>query len=135
MAVACGNDGQFRRLAAVLGKESLADDERYVTNAARVAHRPELVGDLEALLAADPAEAWAQRLAVVGVPAGKVGTVADGLALAESLGLDPLVDVGPDAPRQVRHPITYSETPVTRYAALPRLGEHSEEIRRWLAGG
>ena len=70
-----------------------------------------------------------------GVPAGKVGTVADGLALAESLGLDPLVDVGPDAPRQVRHPIAYSETPVTRYAAPPRLGEHGEEIRRWLAGG
>jgi formyl-CoA transferase len=72
-------------------------------------------------------------LAAVGVPAGKVGTVSDGLALAASLGLDPLVDVGPGAPPQVRHPITYSQTPVTGYTAPPRLGEHSEAIRRWLA--
>jgi formyl-CoA transferase len=132
LAVACGNDAQFRRLAAVLGKESLADDPRYASNGARVGHRPDLVHDLEALLAADTAEAWAQRLAAVGVPAGKVGTVADGFALAESLGLDPLVDVGPEAPRQVRHPVTYSATPVTAYAAPPRLGEHSTQIRRWL---
>ena len=47
-------------------------------------------------------------------------------------GLDAPVDVGPDVPAQVRHPITYSETPVRRYARPPRLGEHSEEIRRWL---
>ena len=133
LAIACGNDGQFRRLAAVLGKESLADDERFATNAARVAHRPELVADLEALLAAGTAAAWAQRLTGVGVPAGVVGSVADGLALAERLGLDPLVDVGPEAPRQVRHPITYSDTPVAAYAAPPRLGEHSHEIRSWLS--
>lgn len=132
LAIACGNDGQFRRLAGVLGKESLADDPRYATNAARVAHRPELVGDLEALLGGDTAEGWSQRLAAVGVPAGKVGSIADGLALADALGLDPLVDVGPDAPPQVRHPIGYSQTPVTSYAAPPRLGEHSEAIRRWL---
>ena len=111
----------------------LADDERYATNAARVAHRADLVRDLEALLVTDTATAWARRLEATGVPAGRVGTIADGIALADSLGLDPLVDVGPDAPRQVRHPVTYSATPVTAYAAPPRLGEHSDEIRYWLS--
>jgi len=132
IAVACGNDGQFRKLAGVLGKESLADDERYVTNAARVTHRADLVADLEALLAAETAEEWTTRLAAVGVPAGRVGSVADGLALADSLGLNPVVAVAEGTP-QVRHPITYSETPVTAYGPPPRLGEHSDEIRRWLS--
>ncbi|MGZ4451598.1 MAG: CaiB/BaiF CoA transferase family protein [Nocardioides sp.] len=133
LAIACGNDGQFRKLAAVLGHEPLADDERYATNAARVTHRPELVADLQVLLAGDTAASWAQRLERAGVPAGRVGSVADGLALAETLGLAPLVDMGPGAPPQVRHPITYSETPVSVYAAPPRLGEHTDEIRHWLS--
>lgn len=133
LAIACGNDGQFRRLAAVLGEESLGTDARYATNAARVTHRPELVADLEALLASDTADAWARALTAVGVPAGKVGSVADGLALADALGLEPLVEVGGGAPAQIRHPVTYSETPVTTYGAPPRLGEHSAQIRRWLS--
>lgn len=132
VAIACGNDGQFRRLAAVLGDETLADDERFATNAARVQHRSALVQALGALLAAGDADTWVARLVDVGVPAGKVGTVAEGFALAADLGLDPLVDVGPGVPAQVRHPITYSDTPVTEYTAPPRLGEHSDAVRRWL---
>lgn len=136
LAVAVGNDAMFARFAAALGEPALAAHPSYLTNADRVAHRADLVADLERLLAADTAEAWAGRLTAAGVPAGRVGTVADGFALAERLGLEPLVEVGtPDAPApaQVRHPVTYSATPVTRYAAPPRLGEHDREIRAWLA--
>ena len=133
LAVACGNDDQFRRMARELGKEGLANDSRFVTNAARVAHRVDLVLELESLLAVDTSDEWARRLSAVGVPAGKVGSVADGLQLATELGLDPLVEVGVGVPPQVRHPVTYSETPVTTYAAPPRLGQHSDEIRRWLS--
>ena len=34
---------------------------------------------------------------------------------------------------RIRHPITYSAAPVTRYLPPPRLGEHNHEIRQWLA--
>ncbi|OIJ94581.1 CaiB/BaiF CoA transferase family protein [Streptomyces colonosanans] len=132
LAVACGNDGQFRRLAEVVQSPGLADDERFATNPARVANRPELVRALEERLARDTAEAWAQRLTAVGVPAGKVGDLAAGIALAQSLGLEPTVSVGPSSPPQIRHPITYSATPVTSYRPPPRLGEHNADIRRWL---
>jgi formyl-CoA transferase len=33
----------------------------------------------------------------------------------------------------IRHPISYSATPVTRYLPPPRLGAHSDEIRHWLS--
>jgi formyl-CoA transferase len=97
-----------------------------------VQHRRALVTALASLLAAEDADTWTQRLLQVGVPAGKVGTIADGFALASDLGLDPLVDVGPGRPAQVRHPIIYSDTPITEYTAPPRLGEHSDAVRRWL---
>ena len=50
---------------------------------------------LEAALAVDTADAWTTRLASVGVPAGRVGSIADAFDLAERLGLEPTVSVGP----------------------------------------
>lgn len=132
IAIACGNDGQFRKLAATIGDESLADDERFATNAARVQNRPALTEALGRLFARDEAAAWVKQLLAVGVPAGNVGSIADGFALAAELGLDPLVEVGSGQPAQVRNPITYSDTPIERYSAPPRLGEHSQSVRDWL---
>jgi formyl-CoA transferase len=131
LAVACGNDGQFRRLVGELGDESLAEDPRFATNAARVEHRTELVATLEKWLATDTAAGWAARLTRVGVAAGKVSDIHEAFQLAASLGLEPLVAVD-GGPPQVRHPVTFSATPVTTYTAPPRLGQHSDEVRRWL---
>ncbi len=133
LAIACGNDGQFRKLAVVLGEERLADDPRFATNGARVQNRSEMAHALERLLAADTVDEWAARLSAAGVPAGKVGTVADGFSLAETLGLRPLVEVGGGLPAQVRNPIAFSDTPITDYAPPPRLGQHSDDLRRWLS--
>ncbi|KAA1418225.1 CoA transferase [Mumia zhuanghuii] len=133
LAVACGNDGQFGRLAAAIDAPVLALDRRFATNAARVENRPQLVAALEARLTTASAEHWASVLTDVGVPAGKVGDLGDAIALAERLGLEPTVAVGAGAPAQVRHPVTYSRTPVTDYRPPPRLGQHDQEVRCWLA--
>ncbi|WP_407815372.1 CoA transferase, partial [Staphylococcus aureus] len=42
LILAVGNDGQFRRLCNILGIGAIADDERYATNKARVAHKVEV---------------------------------------------------------------------------------------------
>lgn len=135
LAVACGNDGQFARLSATLGDPDLAVDARFATNSARVGHRPELVQALERLLSAADAATWEQRLTVAQVPAGRVGDLADGFALAQRLGLDPWTDVGEDgAPRlQVRHPVQYDPPLTTAPTPPPELGAHDREVRAWLA--
>jgi crotonobetainyl-CoA:carnitine CoA-transferase CaiB-like acyl-CoA transferase len=133
LAVCCGNDGQFRGFVEVLDAADLADDPLFATNHARVSNREALVEALEARLCRDTVDAWVTRLTSVGVPAGKVGDIADAVALATSLDLEPLVPLGPDTPPQVRHPVRYSNTPVTQYAAPPRLGQHNDDVRRWLA--
>jgi crotonobetainyl-CoA:carnitine CoA-transferase CaiB-like acyl-CoA transferase len=61
--------------------------------------------------------------------------VDQGVAFAEDIGLDPVVDVGPDGTsvRSVRNPITLSESPPAYRLPPPTLDEHGAEIRRWLS--
>ena len=129
IAVCCGNDAQFVRLAGVVGRPGLAADERFARNADRVANRSQLMPLLEAALSSDPADRWITALTAVGVPAGPVGDIGSAFDLATDLGLAPRVDVGPEAIDQVRHPITYSRTPVDTYRRPPRLGEHNDVVR------
>ncbi|MGO1850795.1 CaiB/BaiF CoA transferase family protein, partial [Microbacterium sp.] len=111
LAVACGNDRQFAKLAVAIGAPQLADDDRFRTNALRVAHRGELREELEGALARETAAHWQATLSAAGVPAGQAGDIADGIAYAEQLGLDPTIEVtgadGVSHGRQVRHPVQW----------------------------
>ena len=137
LAIACGNDGQFRAILSVLGLEEHFADERFTTNRARVTNRPELVAMLEVPLRTGTASAWQAAFTAVGVPAGQVGTIADGLELAASLGLEPTIGVqdstGKTVGTQIRNPITWSPPLAPRTAAPPALGEHSAAVRDWLS--
>jgi crotonobetainyl-CoA:carnitine CoA-transferase CaiB-like acyl-CoA transferase len=137
LAVACGNDGQFAKLCEVLGLDALPTDQRFATNQARVHNRGELVLLLVQRLATGSAERWQNELSAVGVPAGQVGTIADGIALAERLGLEPTIEVqdagGATVGRQVRHPIEWTPPLQPRTVAPPLLDEHGDSVRRWLA--
>ena len=136
LAVACGNDAQFARLARELGAPELAAEERFATNSARVQHRKELIPLLESCLAAAPAAHWQERLSRAGIPAGKVSGIDEGIAFAESLGLEPVLEVrdadGAPAGRQIRHPAQWEPALAPRAEAPPKLGQHTEEILDWL---
>lgn len=132
IAVACGNDGQFARLTTALGIPALADHPTYRTNADRVTHRDDLVAALEAVLVTADAQTWVERLTAAKVPAGRVGTILDGIALAERLGLEPTIDLGPDNPPQLRHPIQWPLRQPATPTPPPLLGEHSSTVRAWL---
>ena len=58
----------------------------------------------------------------------------DGVAFAEELGLDPVVQVGDGASAvpSIRNPITFSATPARYVLPPPALDEHGAEIRSWL---
>ena len=132
LAVACGNDAQFARLAAAVGIPEAAVDARFASNAARVLNRPALVRLLEAQLLGEDAQTWEQRLVHADVPAGQVGDIASGFAHAEALGLAPTREVGGGSPPQVAHPISYSAMTPRPPVAPPALGAHDELVRGWL---
>ena len=136
LAVTVGNDGQFRKFTAVLGIPEVAEDEDYATNSARVAHREALTAVLEKALAARTASEWQQALTEVAVPAGKVGGIDEGVALAEELGLEPTVDVqdrqGETVGRQFRHPAQWTPPLASPTVAPPQLGEDTDAVTAWL---
>jgi crotonobetainyl-CoA:carnitine CoA-transferase CaiB-like acyl-CoA transferase len=124
LVLAVGNDRQFRDLCEVLGKPELAAAERFATNPSRVEHRDELRPLLEEALSAHPAAEWVERLRPHRVPAGVVNDIAAAFELAESLGLDPTVEIPRDdgaAVRLPRNPIRLSKTPPSYRLPPPRL--------------
>jgi crotonobetainyl-CoA:carnitine CoA-transferase CaiB-like acyl-CoA transferase len=70
--IATGNDGQWRKLAAVLGAAGLADDPAFLTNKDRVANRARLVPELNRLTAGFAKADLLARLEAAGVPAGPI---------------------------------------------------------------
>lgn len=137
LAVACGNDGQFGRLSEVIGMPELAGDDRFATNDARVQNRHVLIPLLEQALAAHPASLWRDKLTGAGVPAGPVASIDEGLDYAQSLGLNPTIEVndaaGDAVGRQIRNPISWSPGFEPRTSAPPALGEHTKSVREWLS--
>jgi crotonobetainyl-CoA:carnitine CoA-transferase CaiB-like acyl-CoA transferase len=135
LIVTAGNDGQFRKLCEVLGLPELADDPRFLRNEDRTAHREELRPLLVERLRTRTKMEWFRDIIGAGVPCGPINTVDQGVAFAEEVGLDPVVTVGEgvDAVPSIRNPIRFSQSAATNRLPPPRVDEHGDEIRRWLA--
>ena len=130
LAVAAANDGLFRALCRAIGRDDLARDERFATNAGRVEHREALVPELERSFRERTAEEWVTALDAAGVPVGKVRSVPEALAAA--------ADAGRPATLRVQHPtageLDLVASPIWTDAAVgaplppPLLGQHTAEV-------
>jgi crotonobetainyl-CoA:carnitine CoA-transferase CaiB-like acyl-CoA transferase len=133
LIVAVGNDAQYRRFCVLLGREDLADDPRWATNAQRVAGRAELVPLLVPSIALLPRARLLADLEAAGVPAGPINAVAevfdDPQVVHRGLRLDLAhpAAAGGTVPG-VRTPIVLSRTPIDPSRPSPMLGEHTDEV-------
>jgi crotonobetainyl-CoA:carnitine CoA-transferase CaiB-like acyl-CoA transferase len=136
LIITAGNDGQFRRLCAVLGVPELPEDPRFRRNEDRTANREALRPLLVERLGTRTRMEWFRALSDAGVPCGPINTVDQGVAFAAEIGLHPVVTPGEGdaAVPSIRNPLAMSETPARYDRPPPRLGEHDAEIRAWLAG-
>jgi len=129
--LAVGNDGQFRKLCAVLGMGELGEHPDYATNAGRVANRAQLRALLVEKLAAWQRADLLAKLEAAGVPASPINTIADAFAdpqaIARGMRLD-LADADGNLLPSVRSPMVMSATPAVYERPSPRLGEHTAEI-------
>ena len=133
--IACGNDVQWRSLAQLLE----IDDDRFATNRDRVGLRDALIGALESALGSADAETWLERLATLGIPAGKVRTLDDVYAWDQTRSQGLLIDV--QHPQLGRlelpgPPLRFDDNAHagarTEHLPPPRLGEHDASVRAWL---
>jgi len=129
--LAVGNDGQFRRFCTILGIEAAADDERFATNRARVAHRVEVRDLLVEKTVQWPKAELLDACGKNAVPAGPINSIAemfdDPQVKARSLRID-LPDSDGTMIPGVRSPVVLSETPFAYRRPSPKLGEHTDEV-------
>ena len=110
LTIACTNDRMFDRLAEVMGRTDLLDDERFATNAARIANRAEV--------ATTPMDDVVAGCEAAAVPVGLVQDVEAYLAHPQVAARDSVVTV--------EHPTV---GPVTVPGVVPRLMETPGIIR------
>lgn len=131
--IAANKQDQWERLAAALDLVALTRDPRFADREARKLHRDELRRLIEAPLAGHDAEHWERVLNACGVPAGRVLSVPNAVALPQ-LAERHLFRTFDDVPGLER-PLTVTDTGFL-FAEVgrvpvgppPRLGEHTGEI-------
>ena len=122
VVLAPANDGLFRKLLALLGREDLLGDEKFGSNEARLANRAEL----DAMIAAETRKWQLDELladcAEDGIPAGRVNAI-------DAVFEDPQVRargmrIDLDGIPGVRSPFSFSEGELALDHPSPRKGEH-----------
>jgi crotonobetainyl-CoA:carnitine CoA-transferase CaiB-like acyl-CoA transferase len=136
LILAVGNDGQFKRLCTILSIPTIAEDERFATNKARVANKVEV-----RRIVTTETMKWSKRdllsaCETNAVPAGPINSIeemfADPQVQARGLKIELTDDKGTVIPG-VRTPIVLSETPLRYERPSPRIDEHGDEILAELA--
>lgn len=121
----------FVRLCETIGRPELATDERFATNAARIANRPALLQALHEAMSHFDAETLVEKLSEGGIVAGVVRTLADVQPGRGGVSPDLFVDVlAAGRTQPVRLPaLPFGLAGVQRAASrLPALGEHTAQV-------
>jgi crotonobetainyl-CoA:carnitine CoA-transferase CaiB-like acyl-CoA transferase len=131
VAIGIGNERQFARIAEVLGHPEWAQDARFTSNRARVENRDLIDGLINEALSHDGADAWLDKLKAVGVPCGKINSVADALDDPHTVARDMIETVEHStigALKMLGIPFKFSDTACSVRRAPPTLGQHNDEI-------
>lgn len=129
--LAVGNDSQWRKLCALLGRADLADNPRFATNPARVQHREALIPLLQEIFATADIAHWLREIAAAGIPCGPVQSIDQVFADPQVLQRKMLWTVPHPIAGEVRlvgSPLKLSETPVSLPSHPPLLGEHTDRV-------
>jgi crotonobetainyl-CoA:carnitine CoA-transferase CaiB-like acyl-CoA transferase len=130
LVVGAANQSTWERLCGVVGPE-LMEDPRFAVPRARLAHRHELAGVLEAIFEQEDTATWIERLLAAGVPCGPVYRMDEVYRDPHVLARDMVVATDHPIAGRTRHigvPVKLSATPGSVYRPAPLLGEHSEEV-------
>jgi formyl-CoA transferase/CoA:oxalate CoA-transferase len=131
MMIAAPNGRLWKQLCTAIDAPHLVSDVRFASNTDRVRNRPELRRELEAAMARFTVDDMLEKLERVGVPAGRVRTIAQAIEDPQIAPRQMLLSFDDPALagfRVVGNPIKLSATPANPTRRPPTLGEHTQEI-------
>lgn len=125
--LAVGNDSQFVKLCGILEIPEIGKDERFLTNAVRIANREEITEILSDRTRGFTRAGLLSACEAVGVPAGPINEMGDVFADPQIVARG--MQIAPEGVPGVRLPITFSGAEMAIDRPSPRLGQHDAEVR------
>jgi len=125
------NQKLWLKLCALMGRQDLAVDERFLTISLRLANREVLVAELERSFVQQPKDHWVEMLLAAGIPAGPILTYPE--AFESEHGNVRAMRMEIDHPIEGKVPnigfaVKMSGTPQQVRRHPPLLGEHNKEL-------
>jgi len=124
--IAVGNERQFARLAEICGHPEWASDERFASNGARVANRPEMVRLVSEAIARKPASEWLDQLEAAGIPAGPINRISQALSDVQAQHRQMVRTIA--GMPLVGSPVRLDGARADSDLPPPWLGEHTNEV-------
>ena len=137
--VAVGNDDQFKRYCEFAGVPELINDERFVTNKARVQNREALTQILNEVMRQKPSAYWLEELEKNKITCGPINNIDQVFADTQVVARDMRIEMnhpatGGEPVSLIGSPSKMSVTEVSYRHAPPMLGQHTEEVLEELLG-
>lgn len=117
--LAVGNDGQFQRLCAVLGRPDIATDQRFQANSGRLTEKDALTAALQLSCGEWTSSDLLAALKKNNVPAGPIHSIAENFADPQTLARGMRID--PQGVPGVRSPWRFSESELITDKTAPIL--------------
>jgi crotonobetainyl-CoA:carnitine CoA-transferase CaiB-like acyl-CoA transferase len=128
------NDAHWKSFLQLVGQpERYAQDARFTTQSARIAHIDALYGFVQEQLRAHTSAYWLHELVARDIPAMPMMQLPDLLTDPHLAATHAWLDVPHPHEgllRQLRPPVRMSGTPTSVRWGAPRLGEHTDEVLR-----
>src|SRR5690606_15690823 len=128
--------GFWRRLCVAVEHPEWIDDPRFATNAARLAHRDELLGLLEEIFATKTRAEWLSILEEADVPNSPVLELHDAVRAEQAVhnGVVQRIGPGDKVVDVIKLPIASDRWRPSAPTLPPVMGEHTDEILSKLLG-
>jgi crotonobetainyl-CoA:carnitine CoA-transferase CaiB-like acyl-CoA transferase len=125
------NDMLWEKFCRLVGRDDLRTDPHFQKAPDRVSNRELLVPIVRDIMMKKTRDAWLAELEQAGIPCAAIRTVAEVCesdVLRERGMIAEMPHPTAGVVKGVKSPIHMSATPLRKYAAPPRLGEHTDEI-------
>ena len=140
MVLSVGNDPTFKRFCEAFELTHLLADERFATNAARVANRQLVTDTLTPTMKMHPTNWWVDRLEQLKIGCGPINTLQQVFSDPHVQARGVVVEMPhaslPDGGtvKVIANPVRLSETPADYRLPPPLLGQHTDEVLKHVLG-
>jgi crotonobetainyl-CoA:carnitine CoA-transferase CaiB-like acyl-CoA transferase len=131
LLLAIGTDKLWRKFCDAAGLDGMADDQRYATNAARVAHTAETLRLTQDVIGSRSVAEWSEIFKIHRIPVSPVNTLPAALAHPQTNAreiINEYLHPSGGLMKTVAQPVSFAGLKRTIFRPPPMLGQHTAEI-------